>query len=196
MSVPVLSWLLSASRQRTGRLPSRRSRSRRPAAWAVRAQSCGGCPFRLPPRSAPSSPSPTSPTLRANPFPKVTDPFCRLPLPTLFYQLEAVHLGDLLRFAVRQLRGRNDSWIFTGHSGCIGHGMLPCSCSECTSSLGNPLPRSIQKLNRNDISAQYPGWRLQVSLRRHSPAAVSEYYPNSLSGHQTHFVMFKPYPPP
>ena len=36
-------------------------------------------------------------TLRANPFPKVTDLICRLPLSTLFYQLEAVHLGDLLR---------------------------------------------------------------------------------------------------
>ena len=38
-----------------------------------------------------------NPTLRANPFPEVTDLFCRLPLPTLFYQLEAFHLGDLLR---------------------------------------------------------------------------------------------------
>ena len=37
------------------------------------------------------------PTLRANPYPEVTDLFCRLPLPTLFYQLEAVNLGDLLR---------------------------------------------------------------------------------------------------
>ena len=45
--------------------------------------------------------TPSDPTLRANPFPKVTDPFCRLPLPTLFYQLEAVHLGDLLRLWVR-----------------------------------------------------------------------------------------------
>jgi hypothetical protein len=25
------------------------------------------------------------PALRANPFPEVTDPFCRLPLPTLVY---------------------------------------------------------------------------------------------------------------
>ncbi|RHZ58639.1 hypothetical protein Glove_372g120 [Diversispora epigaea] len=40
---------------------------------------------------------PIHPTLRANPFPEVTDLICRLPLPTLFYQLEAVHLGDLLR---------------------------------------------------------------------------------------------------
>ena len=35
--------------------------------------------------------------LRANPFPEVTDLFCRLPLPTLFYRLEAIHLGDLMR---------------------------------------------------------------------------------------------------
>ena len=41
------------------------------------------------------------PTLRANPFPKVTDLICRLPLSTLFYQLEAVHLGDLMRLWVR-----------------------------------------------------------------------------------------------
>ena len=41
------------------------------------------------------------PTLRANPYPEVTDLFCRLPLPTLFYQLEATHLGDLMRLCVR-----------------------------------------------------------------------------------------------
>ena len=35
--------------------------------------------------------------LRANPFPEVTDLICRLPLPTLFYELEAIHLGDLMR---------------------------------------------------------------------------------------------------
>ena len=48
-----------------------------------------------------SEQGPLYPTLRANPFPEVTDLFCRLPLPTLFYQLEAVHLGDLLRIWVR-----------------------------------------------------------------------------------------------
>jgi hypothetical protein len=41
------------------------------------------------------------PILRANPYPEVTDPICRLPLPTLFYRLEAIHLGDLLRIWVR-----------------------------------------------------------------------------------------------
>ena len=45
--------------------------------------------------------SPTDPVLRANPFPEVTDPICRLPLPTLFYRLEAFYLGDLLRIWVR-----------------------------------------------------------------------------------------------
>ena len=45
---------------------------------------------------------PHCPTLRANPFPEVTDLFCRLPLPTLFYRPEAVHLGDLLRIWVRR----------------------------------------------------------------------------------------------
>ena len=42
-----------------------------------------------------------APILRANPCPEVTDPICRLPLPTLFYRLEALNLGDLLRIWVR-----------------------------------------------------------------------------------------------
>jgi hypothetical protein len=64
-----------------------------------------------------------SPTLRANPFPKVTDPFCRLPLPTLFYQLEAVHLGDLLRLWVRTIIKTNLLFprIFKGHQERTGH---------------------------------------------------------------------------
>ncbi|CAO3588715.1 unnamed protein product [Absidia cylindrospora] len=31
---------------------------------------------------------------RANPYPEVTDLFCRLPLSTLFYQLKAVNLAS------------------------------------------------------------------------------------------------------
>lgn len=42
-----------------------------------------------------------APVLRANPYPEVTDPICRLPLPTLFYRLEAANLGDLMRIWVR-----------------------------------------------------------------------------------------------
>ena len=48
-----------------------------------------------------SEQGPLYPTLRANPFPEVTDLFCRLPLPTLFYRPEAANLGDLMRLWVR-----------------------------------------------------------------------------------------------
>ncbi|KAL0744972.1 hypothetical protein Bca101_100917 [Brassica carinata] len=54
------------------------------AAQAAR-QRVGG--LELGPRAQPSSQS----------FSEVTDPFCRLPLPTLFHRPEAVHLGDLMR---------------------------------------------------------------------------------------------------
>jgi hypothetical protein len=46
--------------------------------------------------------SPPYPSLRANPFPEVTDLFCRLPLPTLFYRPEAANLRDLMRILVRR----------------------------------------------------------------------------------------------
>ena len=41
------------------------------------------------------------PALRANPFPEVTDLFCRLPLSTVIYRPEATNLGDLMRLLVR-----------------------------------------------------------------------------------------------
>ena len=54
------------------------------------------------PKSSPRSGNrPPNPALRANPFPEVTDLFCRLPLPTLPRGLEAARLGDLMRFRVR-----------------------------------------------------------------------------------------------
>ncbi|WZZ14883.1 hypothetical protein YC2023_107972 [Brassica napus] len=88
----ILSWLFDAQ----GKLPkepfpvrppadTRRSALATLAAQAARQQSTG------------SELGPPSPALRANPFPEVTDPFCRLPLPTLFHRPEAVHLGDLMR---------------------------------------------------------------------------------------------------
>ena len=54
-------------------------------------------------------------------FPKVTDLFCRLPLPTLFYQLEAVHLGDLMRLSVRP-------GVRTKHSLRVAH-RTPLQCT-------------------------------------------------------------------
>ena len=105
LTVPVLSWLSSACRETT---PSREEKR------AKLSPSTGGrSKVRLrPTREAPSlhqpalrppasDNSPTDPTLRPNPFPEVTDPFFRIPLPTLFHQLEAVHLGDLVRLSVR-----------------------------------------------------------------------------------------------
>uniref|UniRef100_A0A1I7WDE9 F-box domain-containing protein n=1 Tax=Heterorhabditis bacteriophora TaxID=37862 RepID=A0A1I7WDE9_HETBA len=43
----------------------------------------------------------------------ITDLICRLPLPTLFYRLEAVHLEDLMRISINSLprffKGRSES---------------------------------------------------------------------------------------
>ncbi len=115
MSAPVLSWLLIAHRlnvepreeqKRVAPLPPPLLD---PIVEALHPQSQQH-PTRTPPKGhtdrhhqspQASLSDPMSPTLRANPYPEVTDLFCRLPLPTLFYQLEAVHLGDLLRLSVR-----------------------------------------------------------------------------------------------
>ena len=73
--------------------------------------------------------SPAAPAFRAIPFPEVTEPFCRLPLPTLFYRPEAVDLGDLLRIWVRAgaIR-RNLKLDFQGSTGrSWTHRELMCS---------------------------------------------------------------------
>ena len=57
------------------------------------------------PGSRPVSDGSIIPTLRASPYPEVTDPICRLPLPTLFYRPEAIHLGDLQRLWVQACLG-------------------------------------------------------------------------------------------
>ena len=110
---------------------------------------------------------PTHPTLRANPFPEVTDPFCRLPLSTLFYQLEAVHLGDLLRLWVRPGAKTNlFPWIFKGRRGRTGHGVeIPCSAGPGTPSPGKPISGVPRPSRRKDNSSRGPRQRLQVQLR-------------------------------
>ena len=93
MSAPVLSWLFTAQ-GKPGGVPY-------PAILAMREStihqkaSSSFCSART------SEQGPLYPTLRANPFPEVTDLFCRLPLPTLFYGPEAANLGDLMRLWVR-----------------------------------------------------------------------------------------------
>ena len=98
-------------------------------------------PARVHPSPA-SYPGPTGPALRANPFPEVTDPICRLPLPTLFYRLEAVHLGDLLRIWVRL--GKKiilSPWDFQGPTEALGTPQeLRCFTGTISLSPGKPIP--------------------------------------------------------
>ena len=56
---------------------------------------------------------PLNPTLGADPFPAVTDLFCRLPSPTLFCGPEAANLGDLMRLRVRSEVQMNLSFGFS-----------------------------------------------------------------------------------
>lgn len=98
-------------------------------------------PARAHPSPA-SYPGPTGPALRANLFPEVTDPICRLPLPTLFYRLEAVHLGDLLRIWVRPgTKFTPSPWGFQGPTGAHRTPQEPrCFTEPLSLSPGKPIP--------------------------------------------------------
>lgn len=102
--------------------------------------------------------SPTGPTLRANPFPEVTDLTCRLPLPTLFYRLEAVHLGDLLRIWVRSgtrfTPSRSD---FHGPTAAHRTAQEPrCFTGTTSLSPGKPIPGSPSLTKKREL---FPGPR-------------------------------------
>lgn len=107
-----------------------------------------------------------APVLRANPYPEVTDLICRLPLPTLFYRLEALNLGDLLRIWVRAgaTARRGPLPDFQGPRGRSGHrrncGALrvPNHISLLEDSM--ELERSYRKENSSPISRR----RLRVFL--------------------------------
>ena len=111
--------------------------------------------------------SPTGPVLRANPFPEVTDLICRLPLPTLFYRLEAVHLGDLLRIWVRPgTRITPSPWDFQGPTWTRRTPQEP----RCFT--GHPCPylrasrfQGVGPLQRKENSSRGPGRRLPLRLR-------------------------------
>ena len=137
--MPVLSWSLNGGRRDTKAEPApkhgrQRARSKE-APWAAKARDrtrLGGPPEggRLTsPRPGTSAIDPLpdqarhAPTLRANPCPEVTDPICRLPLPTLVYRLEALDLGDLLRIWVRAgaTPPRDPHPDFQGPTGLPGH---------------------------------------------------------------------------
>ena len=159
--MPVLSRLLRASRRENTRgltAPRRRrrretgprgshSRGRPREGWSHVPSSAGRReptrprPARAHPGPA-SFPGPTGPALRANPFPEVTDPICRLPLPTLFHRPEAVHLGDLLRIWVRP--GAKFTQSPRGFQGPAGAHRTPqeprCFTGPLSLSPGEPIP--------------------------------------------------------
>jgi hypothetical protein len=86
--------------------------------------------------------SPMGPTFRANSFPEVTNLICRLPLPTLFYRLEAAHLGDLLRIWVRT--GKRFTKLPSHFQGPCGARETPqerrCFTRRCSLSPAEPFP--------------------------------------------------------
>ena len=121
----------------------------------------------LPVAGPASESSPTDPALRANPFPEVTDPICRLPLPTLFYRLEAVHLGDLLRISVRS--GTRITPSPRDFQGPTRVHRTPrearCFTGTTTLSPAKPIPGSLSPLQRKENSFRDSRRRLPVRLR-------------------------------
>ncbi|PHT25481.1 Regulator of rDNA transcription protein 15 [Capsicum baccatum] len=92
LSVPVLSWLFDAR----GR-PPKEPFPVRPTAGTRRPALTAGSVRAVHRQPTGSGLGPGVDGIRSSDFPEVTDPFCRLPLPTLFHRPEAVHLGDLMR---------------------------------------------------------------------------------------------------
>jgi len=118
---------------------------------------------------------PLDPILRANPFPEVTDLFCRLPLSTLFYRLEAVHLGDLMRLWVRPSkigsRSPGFSWIVvrapdTARSAVLYQLLSPIS--EWFDS------RAVELLKRKENSSQGEHRCLPARLRYRQPPCLGK----------------------
>ena len=114
-----------------------------------------------------SYPSPTDPALRANPFPEVTDLICRLPLPTLFYRLEALHLGDLLRIWVRTgARFTPPPQAFQGPTAAHRTPReARCFTETCSLSPVKPIPGSERSLQRKENSSRGYRRRRLVRLR-------------------------------
>ena len=157
MSAPVLSWLFHALRHSIATfLPFPDSLSASPVAQEHRL-------------AIPSTLGVSGPTLRANPYPEVTDLFCRLPLSTLFYRLEAAHLGDLRRLWVRPGVRINHAIGFSRAVKSAPDGTKEYRfASEKTISPVNPIPWSFQLLKRKENSFQGFCQRHRLHLCYHS----------------------------
>ena len=116
------------------------------------------------------------PTLRANPFPEVTDLFCRLPLSTLFYRPEASNLGDLMRLWVRPGVRIIFPSDFQGPSRAHRTPRITrCFTSRKTLSPGKPIPGFTlcveNHLIRKDNSLRNLRQRLWIQLCHHTSSA-------------------------
>ncbi|KAL6266161.1 hypothetical protein P5V15_003021 [Pogonomyrmex californicus] len=106
-----------------------------------------------------------APLIRANLYSEVMDPICRLPLPTLVYRLEALHLEDLLRIWVRTdaTPSRESLLDFQGPRGRSEH-RRNCGALRVPNSI-SPLEvsRELERLYRKENSSR-SSRRLQVIL--------------------------------
>ena len=114
-------------------------------------------------------------TLRANPYPEVTDLFCRLPLPAFVYRLEATHLGDLMRFWVRPgARAIFSPGFSRTDMSTPGETRRSRSSRHNTISPVDPIPRLSGLLNRKENSLQ-GSWRCPRVLMRYREHSASWY---------------------
>ena len=104
-----------------------------------------------------------NPTLRANPFPEVTDLFRRLPLPTLFRGPEPANLGDLMRLWVRSGVQINLSF---GFSRAVG------------------ISKKVLKKKRQRFPKLLPALPNSCTLPYVTHVLVGEHQPHSLSRHE------------
>ena len=155
MSAPVLSWPFCATR------------------WAGRHKDA---PPPVLSRGALPPLAPRRPALRANPFPKVTDLFCRLPLPTFFYVTRGC--SPWRPDAVMSTPGGANKVSVLGFSRAIGGGpdsrkalllsRVPIPSRRTSRFQGVVLARRQARaapLTRKDNSPRGPRWRLRGRLR-------------------------------
>ena len=109
---------------------------------------------------------PNHPTLRASPFPKVTDLICRLPLPILPKSLEAINLGDLLRMWVRLRVWINHADGFSrDRPSAPDNSQVSCSANPNDLISGWTVSKVQGLLKRKENSLGGPASRLHLRLR-------------------------------
>ena len=123
--------------------------------------------------------------LRANPFSKGTDLICRLPSSALFYRPEAANLGDLMRFRVRLMIGREFPWVFIDQwerTGCHDGGATLYQRFILFSRQADSKEWCCQRAKRT-LPRTLPGGPSSIVLPQ-VRIPVKEFEPFSLSGEE------------